>query len=90
VIGGPEIAMPKISVITTVTTVFEVPEGLTIEQVRHQALQGLSEMNELTDSIVAHQDSSVNQAYLGDAVSLALSVENVIAEGIAHPINPAQ
>ncbi|MBC2676873.1 hypothetical protein [Pseudomonas baltica] len=82
--------MPKISVITTVATVFEVPEGLTIEQVRNHALQGLSEMDELTDSIVAHQDSSVNQAYLGDAVSLALSVENVIAEGIAHPTNPAQ
>lgn len=81
--------MPKISVITTVTTVFEVPEGLTIEQVRHQALQTLSDMEELTDSIVGHQDQSLNQVYLGDAVSLALSVENVIAEGIAHPINPA-
>jgi hypothetical protein len=81
--------MPKISVTTTVTTVFEVPEGLTIEQVRHQALQTLSDMEELTDSIVAHQDVALNQVYLGDAVSLALSVENVIAEGIAHPINPA-
>jgi hypothetical protein len=81
--------MPKISVITTVATVFEVPEGLTIEQVRHQALQTLSDMEELTDSIVAHQDVALNQVYLGDAVSLALSVENVIAEGIAHPINPA-
>lgn len=81
--------MPKISVVTTVTTVFEVPEGLTIEQVRHQALQELGEMDEITDSVVAHHDRSMKQAYLGDAVSLMLSVENGISEGVAQPLNPA-
>lgn len=39
---GRGFRMPIITITTTVKTVHEVPEGLTIEQIRHQALPFLS------------------------------------------------
>lgn len=75
--------MPIITVTTTITTTFSVPEGVTIEMVRHQALPDLSEDEEITDSVLHAQDRAMNQVYLGDATSEALTVEHKISEGIA-------
>ncbi|MCF7536210.1 hypothetical protein [Pseudomonas petrae] len=80
--------MPKISVITTVITFFEVPEGLTIEQVRHAGLADLSEMEEIVDDIVASHDRVMNRIYMGDALSHSCSIEHAITD-TAEPLNPA-
>jgi len=77
--------VPTIIVTTVISTAFEVPEGLTIEQIRHAALSDLCEMEEITDEVVAHHDRVMNSAFIGDAVSKSCSVENAITE----PLNPA-
>jgi hypothetical protein len=80
--------MPKITVVTIVTTTFEVPEGVAISQVRHLALPELSEMDELTDAISASHTQALNRVYLGDADPLKLSVEQSVTDG-TQPFNPA-
>lgn len=73
--------MPKITVTTTIKTIFEVPEGLTIEQIRHQALSDLAEDEEASDSVMSLHSLALNRVYLGDAEALAASVEQSIIEG---------
>ncbi|MBD1590309.1 hypothetical protein [Pseudomonas typographi] len=73
--------MPRITVTTTVRTVFEVPEGLSIEQIRHQALPDLAEPEEETDSIAALQQHVMNQVYLGGADDVYISIEHAIVDG---------
>ncbi|MFJ3486205.1 hypothetical protein ACIPL1_22810 [Pseudomonas sp. NPDC090202] len=80
--------MPRITVVTTVTTTFDVPEGVTITQVRHLALQDLNEMDELTNSVSDYQDRAINRVYHGAADGIRLSVEHAISEGV-QPLNPA-
>lgn len=75
--------MPQITVTTTVRTILQVPEGVSIEQVRHLALPNLSEGEEATDSVMAFQISELNTVYLGDADPIATSVEHSISEGAA-------
>lgn len=75
--------MPMITVTSTVTTVYEVPEGVSIERVRHLSLPVLGEEEEQTDSVVCLHDRAINSTYLGDAQSVRMSVEHRIIEGTA-------
>ena len=72
--------MPRITVTTTIQIEFEVPEGVSIEQVRHLGLSELSDSESATDEVIALQDRVMNQIYLGDALSTQLSVTHQIAE----------
>lgn len=53
--------MPIITVTTTVITRFDVPEGVSIDLVRHQALPVLSENEEGTNAVGALQDTALNR-----------------------------
>lgn len=75
--------MPIITVTTTVITRFDVPEGVSIDLVRHQALPVLSENEEGTDAVGALQDTALNRVYLGAAEPHYQSVEHQITEGAA-------
>ncbi|MFW3895339.1 hypothetical protein [Pseudomonas bharatica] len=75
--------MPIITITTTVKSVHEVPEGLTIEQIRQQALSFLSEHEEATDDVVCRQDSAMCQVYMGGHDPIKQSVEHSIIEGEA-------
>lgn len=75
--------MPIITVTSTITTRFNVPEGVSIEMIRHQALPVLSEDEEGTDAVGALQDTALNMVYLGDADPHSRSVEHSIVEGEA-------
>ncbi len=74
--------MPIVTVTTTIITRFDVPEGVSIELTRHQAMPTLSEEEEITDAVLYLQDKALNQVYLGDAASVGQSVEHSIKEGI--------
>lgn len=76
--------MPRITVTTSLRTVFEVPEGVTIDQVRHLALPVLSEAVEETDALAVLQQTAIGQIYLGDATDVYLSVEHTITDGEAN------
>ncbi|WP_252091054.1 hypothetical protein [Pseudomonas sp. MWU13-3659] len=75
--------MPIITVTTTVVTRFDVPEGLSIDLVRHQALPDLSEDEVGTDAVLVLQDTAMNMVYLGSAEARSQSVGHSIAEGEA-------
>lgn len=80
--------MPTIIVTTVISTAFEVPEGLTIEQIRHAGMPDLCEMEETTDEVVSRHDQAINRVFIGAAVSRSCSSEHAITE-VAEPINPA-
>lgn len=75
------VQMSRITITTTMQTVFEVPDGVTIEQVRHLALPVLSEDVNETDALAILQQKAIDQAYLGDANGVHLSVEHTITDG---------
>lgn len=75
--------MPIITVKTTITTTFDVPEGVGIELVRHQAFPVLADDEEETESIMSLQNKALNQVYLGDAKGHSQSVSHHIIEGKA-------
>ena len=75
--------MPIITVTTTITTRFDVPEGVSIDLIRHQALPVLSENDEDTDAVCVLQDTALNRVYLGAADARSQSVEHSITEGEA-------
>ncbi|GFM87767.1 hypothetical protein PSCICO_31660 [Pseudomonas cichorii] len=75
--------MPKIMVITTIKTFFDVPEGVDIQRVRHLALPDLSEMEDNTDAVTDQHGHVLNRIYLGDASVRSGSVEHAITEVIA-------
>ena len=75
--------MPIITVTTTITTRFDVPEGVSIDLIRHQALPVLSENDEDTDAVCVLQDTALNRVYLGAADARSQSVEHSINEGEA-------
>ncbi|MDH1575461.1 hypothetical protein [Pseudomonas sp. GD03746] len=77
--------MPVITVKTTITTRFAIPEGLTIEMIRHQALPVLSEDEEGTDEVGGLQETALNMVFLGDADPQSRTVEHSIVEGGDHP-----
>ena len=77
--------MPIITVITKVITRFDVPEGLSIDMIRHQALPVLSEDEEGTDEVGNLQDTALNMVFLGDADPQSRTVEHSIVEGGDHP-----
>ncbi|GFM73800.1 hypothetical protein PSCICL_47920 [Pseudomonas cichorii] len=72
--------MPQITVTTTIRTVFEVPEGVDIQRVRHLALPELAQDDEKTDEVLSQQETAINHVFLGDAEALKCSVEIAIAE----------
>lgn len=73
--------MPIITVTTTAITRFDVPEGVGIELIRHQALPVLGEDDEGTDAVGALQDTALNQVFMGAADARSQSVEHSITEG---------
>ncbi|WP_054912493.1 hypothetical protein [Pseudomonas sp. NBRC 111127] len=75
--------MPIITVTTTITTRFDVPEGVSVDLIRHQALPVLSENDEDTDAVCVLQDTALNRVYLGAADARSQSVEHSITEGEA-------
>ena len=77
--------MPVITVKTTITTRFEIPEGLSIDMIRHQALPVLSEDEEGTDEVGNLQDTALNMVFMGDANPQSRTVEHYIVEGGDHP-----
>ncbi|TRZ62302.1 hypothetical protein DZA28_21090 [Pseudomonas alloputida] len=77
--------MPVITVKTTITTRFEIPEGLSIDMIRHQTLPVLSEDEEGTDEVGNLQDTALNMVFLGDAEAQSRTVEHSIVEGGDHP-----
>lgn len=88
VYGGRSNPMPQISVKTTITTFFEVPDGLTIEKVRYAGLADLSEMEEIVEDLVASHDRVMNRIYMGDALSHSCSIKHAITD-TSRPLNPA-
>ncbi|MFV3326747.1 hypothetical protein ACNFG0_09775 [Pseudomonas sp. NY15372] len=77
--------MPVITIKTTITTRFEIPEGLTIDMIRHQAIPILDEDEEGTDEVGNLQDAALNMVFLGDAEAQSRTVEHSIIEGGDHP-----
>ncbi|WP_345956745.1 hypothetical protein Q9323_08645 [Pseudomonas fulva] len=77
--------MPVITVQTTITTRFDIPEGLTIDMIRHQALPVLSEDEEGTDEVGNLQETALNMVFRGDADPRSRTVEHSIVEGGNHP-----
>ncbi len=73
--------MPILTVTTTVITRFDVPEGLSIDLIRHQALPVLGEDDEGTDSVGALQGTALNMVFMGTADARSMSVEHTITEG---------
>lgn len=73
--------MPIITVKTTITTTFDVPEGVGIELVRHQSFPTLNEDEEETEAVMSLQSKALNQVYLGDARGHSQSVSHSIIEG---------
>lgn len=73
--------MPIITVTTTVVTRFDVPEGVSIELIRHQALPVLGEDDEGADAVGALHDTALNQVFMGAADARSQSVEHSITEG---------
>lgn len=78
--------MPVITVKTTITTRFEIPEGLSIDMIRHHALPVLSEDEEGTaDEVGSLQETALNMVFMGDADPRSYTVEHSIVEGGDHP-----
>ena len=75
--------MPIITVTTTVITHFDVPEGVSIDLIRHQALPVLGEDDEGTDAVGVLQDTALNMVFMGSADARSVSVEHQITEGAA-------
>ncbi|MNO96302.1 hypothetical protein D3C76_879670 [compost metagenome] len=73
--------MPIITLTTTVITRFDVPEGVSIDLIRHQALPVLGEDDEGTDAVGALQDTALNRVFMGSAEARSQSVEHSITEG---------
>lgn len=73
--------MPKITVTTTITTVFDVPEGVGIQRARDLCMPELADNEEQVNEVVAQQDRAVNQCYLGAAKQEALQISHSIVEG---------
>ncbi|MFV2947390.1 hypothetical protein [Pseudomonas japonica] len=73
--------MPIITVTTTVITRFDVPEGVSIDLIRHQALPVLAEDDEGTDAVGVLQGTALNMVFMGAADSRSMSVEHQITEG---------
>lgn len=72
--------MPIITVTTTVITHFDVPEGVGIDLIRHQALPALSEDDEGTDAVQVLQGTALNMVFMGSANARSMSVEHSIVE----------
>ena len=73
--------MTIITVTSTVTTRFDVPEGAGIDLIRHQALPVLGEDDEGTDAVGALQGTALNMVFMGAADARSMSVEHQITEG---------
>lgn len=76
--------MPQITVRTTITTAFDIPEGLTIDQIRHQAYPELLEAEGQVEEIVLLHSKVLNQVYIGDATERSQSIGHLITEGVNH------
>ncbi|MBF8720229.1 hypothetical protein [Pseudomonas guariconensis] len=75
--------MPIITVTSTVITRFDVPEGVGIDLIRHQALSVLGEDDEGTDAVGVLQSTAINMVFMGAADARSMSVEHSITEGTA-------
>lgn len=73
--------MPIITVTTTIITHFDVPEGVGIDLIRHQALPVLGADDEGTDAVGVLQGTALNRVFIGAADARSMSVEHQITEG---------
>ncbi|AIR90186.1 hypothetical protein [Pseudomonas cremoricolorata] len=73
--------MPVITVTTTVTTRYDIPEGVGIDQIRHLALPVLSEDDEGTDAVGSLQGAALDLVFMGAAEVRSMGVEHRITEG---------
>jgi len=72
--------MPQITVTTTITTVFDVPEGVPIERIRHLGLPVLSEDEESSEDLFRLQNRAIGETFYGDQEPRMASVEHAISE----------
>ncbi|MDX9624267.1 hypothetical protein [Pseudomonas fragariae (ex Marin et al. 2024)] len=72
--------MPQITVTTTITTVFDVPDGVPIERIRHLGLPVLSEDEESSEELFRLQQRAICETFSGDEEPRIASVEHEISE----------
>lgn len=75
--------MPIITVTTKVITRFDVPEGVGIDLIRHQALPVLGEDDDGTDAVGVLQGAALNMVFMGTEDARSMSVEHQITEDAA-------
>ncbi|MBV1814473.1 hypothetical protein KTT58_17145 [Pseudomonas viridiflava] len=72
--------MPQITVTTTITTVFDVPDGVAIERIRHLGLPVLSADEDSSEEIFLLQGRAITETFYGDQEPRMASVEHAISE----------
>ena len=77
--------MPKITVSTTIRTVYEVPDGVPIDRIRRLALPAISEADEQMNEVLYLHDEGVSRVFYGDQQCVRQTVENEITEHLSHP-----
>lgn len=72
--------MPVIMITTSVATVFEVPEGVDLFQVRRLALSELGDDECATDTVAVQHDNVMSQIYLGAADRKTVSISHSLVD----------
>lgn len=72
--------MPQISVTTTITTLFDVPEGVSIDRIRQLGLPVVSDNEEATEEVFRLQQRAISETLYGAEESRLTSVEHAISE----------
>lgn len=72
--------MPLIMVTSTITTVFEVPDGVDILRVRQLALSELGDEECATDAMSIQHDKVMSEIYLGSADRRTVSISHSIVD----------
>jgi len=72
--------MPQISVTTTITTLFDVPEGVSIDRIRQLGLPVISDNEEATEEVFRLQQRAISETFYGAEEPRAASVEHEISE----------
>lgn len=72
--------MPLIMVTSTITTVFEVPEGVDIARVRQLGLSELGDDESASEAISIQHDRIINQIYIGSTDRRTVSISHSIVD----------
>lgn len=74
--------MPIITVTHTVRTVYEVPEGWTLDQLRHQVYGNTASIDVAADNLRAQHEEALETAYGGKKVDeVGQSSNLLVSEG---------